>query len=94
MLRFKFCQNVSLLFSCARWAGMFVFCVHWGLAVADDELVLHDHIRGSRYCEILVVNGSMSNLVATVYNTLGVNDCPANQWSAIDPKAQKNGIES
>ncbi|MFZ6693867.1 hypothetical protein ACO0K1_19000 [Undibacterium sp. SXout20W] len=73
---------------------MFVFCVHWGLAVADDELVLHDHIRGSRYCEILVVNGSMSNLVATVYNTLGVNDCPANQWSAIDPKALKKELRA
>ncbi|MDE3211814.1 MAG: hypothetical protein KGM98_01160 [Bacteroidota bacterium] len=44
-----------------------------------------DHVRGKRYCEILVVSGKITGLTATVYNTLGCNDCPAESWKRIDP---------
>ncbi|QFY44598.1 hypothetical protein F6R98_19820 [Candidatus Methylospira mobilis] len=44
-----------------------------------------DNVRGARYCEILVVQGPLTRLTATVYNTLGVNDCPEAQWKSFDP---------
>lgn len=58
------------------------------LAVAQSPTkpVLHSasNVRGARYCEILVVSGKLTDLTATVYNTIGCNDCPAAQWKAID----------
>jgi hypothetical protein len=41
----------------------------------------------TRYCEILTINRSGLKAVATVYNTIGFNDCPATAWNAIDKKA-------
>jgi len=78
----------------SNWAVMCALLLKLSVAAADDDLTLHDHIRGFRYCEILVVNGSMTDLVATVYNTLGVNDCPAKQWSAIDPSVLKEQLNA
>lgn len=43
-----------------------------------------DHVRGKRYCEILVVSGKITGLTATVYNTLGCNDCPSEKWKRIN----------
>jgi hypothetical protein len=44
-------------------------------------------IRGERYCEILLVRPIDGNLVADVYNTFPLNDCPAEQWAALDVAA-------
>lgn len=41
------------------------------------------NVRNARYCEIIPVVRSGLHLVATVYNTLGLNDCPDVAWSAI-----------
>jgi hypothetical protein len=40
-------------------------------------------VRNSRYCEVLVgfLSGSAVNI--DVYSTVGLNDCPENQWSTI-----------
>lgn len=51
-------------------------------------------VRGARYCEILVVSGRLTNLTATVYNTLGCNDCPSAQWKAIDPNKLKKELDA
>jgi hypothetical protein len=40
-----------------------------------------------RYCEILLANGNRSQVTIEVYNTLGLNDCPENQWQALKPNA-------
>jgi hypothetical protein len=40
-----------------------------------------------RYCEILAVKGTIPNLVADVWNTYGLNRCPAAQWKAEDAPA-------
>ncbi len=40
-------------------------------------------VRNARYCEIIPVVRSGFHLVATVYNTLGLNDCPAAVWDKI-----------
>lgn len=43
--------------------------------------------HGERYCEVLLVRPIDGNLVADVYNTFPLNDCPAEQWAALDMAA-------
>jgi hypothetical protein len=38
------------------------------------------HIRGGRYCEIILAKGLIN---FTVYNTWGLNDCPATRWDKV-----------
>ncbi len=45
-----------------------------------------DGIRDARYCEIFTVVTAPSP-VATVWNTLGLNRCPAAWWESLDPNA-------
>jgi haloalkane dehalogenase len=63
-------------------------------APAQPAMYTADHIRGARYCEILVVNGSLNNLTAAVYNTIGCNACPTAQWNAIDPDKLKKELSA
>jgi hypothetical protein len=44
---------------------------------------LHD----ARYCEIIGLKGLPPNATASVWNTIGFNDCPAEKWDAIDANA-------
>ena len=44
-------------------------------------------MRGERYCEILLVGPVDDRVVARVFNTYPLNDCPADQWAQIDPAA-------
>ncbi|MFJ3231192.1 hypothetical protein [Streptomyces sp. NPDC086787] len=45
-------------------------------------------LRGKRYGEILLVSpDGAGGLKAAVYNTLGLNDCPAQWWNGLDPRA-------
>jgi hypothetical protein len=46
-------------------------------------------LRDVRYCEILVITRDKGRLQGVVYNTLGLNDCPAAQWQALDPEKIK-----
>ena len=46
-------------------------------------------VRNVRYCEIIPVVRSGFHLVATVYNTLGLNDCPPAVWDKITEAAMK-----
>jgi hypothetical protein len=41
---------------------------------------LHD----ARYCEIIELEGAPPNATATVWNTIGLNRCPAAWWNAFD----------
>jgi hypothetical protein len=41
---------------------------------------LHD----ARYCEILELRGAPPNATAVVWNTIGLNKCPAAWWDAFD----------
>jgi hypothetical protein len=41
---------------------------------------LHD----ARYCEIIELRGQLPNASATVWNTIGLNKCPAKWWNAFD----------
>jgi hypothetical protein len=46
-------------------------------------------VRNARYCEIIPIVRDGLHLVATVYNTLGLNDCPAQVWGGITEDAMK-----
>ena len=48
-----------------------------------------DGVRNARYCEIIPVVRLGFHLVATVYNTLGLNDCPAAIWNKITEAEMK-----
>ena len=39
-----------------------------------------------RYCEVLAVHGTFPNLLADVWNTYGLNNCPPSLWEAQDEK--------
>jgi len=36
-----------------------------------------------RYCEIIPIVREGTKLIASIYNTLGLNDCPAEQWAQL-----------
>ena len=46
-------------------------------------------VRNARYCEIIPIVRNGLHLVATVYNTLGHNDCPPKIWDGITEDATK-----
>ena len=41
-------------------------------------------VRGQRYGEILLVKNGDEGLLAEVYNTFTLNDCPQDTWDALD----------
>lgn len=43
-----------------------------------------EDIRDFRYCEIIPVFRSGTTLYVEVYNTITLNECPADQWEALD----------
>lgn len=51
-------------------------------------------IRGKKYCEIWVVSGSVRNLTASIYNTMGCNDCPAEKWNKIDKDKLRDSLKA
>lgn len=52
------------------------------------ELIHTKHMHGGRYCEILLVHpgtvDQTTGIVADVYNTYSLNECPADQWATLD----------
>ena len=45
------------------------------------------NMHGKRYCEILLLNLKDDGIHAEVFNTYPLNDCPDDQWKAIDTAA-------
>jgi hypothetical protein len=45
------------------------------------------NLHNARYCEILEVRGSLPEVEVTVWNTIGLNRCPAARWEALDAGA-------
>ena len=45
------------------------------------------NMHGKRYCEILLLNLQEDGIHAEVFNTYPLNDCPDDQWKAIDTAA-------
>jgi hypothetical protein len=51
---------------------------------------VRDGVHGARYCEVLLVTGRLNQVEATIYNTLGLNECPDELWQALDTDAIKD----
>ena len=62
-----------------------------GAAAAEPVKVgdTMEGVRNARYCEIIPIVRDGLHLTATVYNTLGHNDCPPKIWEAITEDAVK-----
>ena len=41
-------------------------------------------LYGERYCEVIALRGAFPAVTATIYNTIGLNDCPAAWWDGLD----------
>lgn len=54
-----------------------------GASAAAADARTATGLRDARYCEVLVVRGA----TAVVWNTLGLNDCPQDRWTALDATA-------
>jgi hypothetical protein len=63
---------------------LFVTVLFLSAGLFAQNLVLQDSVHGLRYCEIIVVTGNLPKLKATVYNTIGCNNCPADQWKKLE----------
>lgn len=49
----------------------------------EPGLSVSGELRNVRYCEIIPVTRKGARLTSWVYNTLGLNDCPAAEWDAL-----------
>ncbi|GAT32471.1 hypothetical protein TSACC_2870 [Terrimicrobium sacchariphilum] len=59
---------------------------------AEPVMKERTNLRNQRYGEILVVKGGPWSYTATVYNTVGLNDCPEAAWKKLDAKALKKEL--
>ncbi|MBC7971274.1 MAG: hypothetical protein H7Z11_14335 [Verrucomicrobia bacterium] len=50
-------------------------------------MTLPTDLRDFRYCEVLPVFRDRLTLTVEVYNTMGLNDCPADLWAKLDADA-------
>jgi hypothetical protein len=60
-----------------------------GAQTVDKGKHMIDGVRDARYCEIIPVARRGLRLVGTVYNTLGLNDCPPALWDKITEDAMR-----
>jgi hypothetical protein len=81
---------MTKLKDCARWsalAGLILTGADGVLGAQSAEeanQATHGNgVRDARYCEVIPIVREGVNFVATVYNTLGLNDCPAAIWNSI-----------
>ena len=62
--------------------------------VIGQDIKMMAGVRGTRYCEILVVTGGLTDLTATVYNTLGCNKCPEEKWQKLEAEKLKKELNA
>src|SRR4051812_25661199 len=55
---------------------------------------LREQLHGARYGEVLLVTGRLNRIEATVYNTLGLNECPDAVWRTLDTEAIKKAYKA
>lgn len=48
------------------------------------DVRMRGHMHNARYGEIVLVKGGPFSYVASVYNTLGLNNCPEAAWKALN----------
>jgi hypothetical protein len=65
-------------------AGLVILVTAAAAQSSTSPMKTLDDVRDRRYCELFVVKRQGAGLVADVYNTLGLNDCPQAAWDALD----------
>jgi hypothetical protein len=60
-----------------------------GTLTNADGWPRYEGFRGDRYCEVLLARVIEGRLNAEVWNTYGLNDCPPDEWAALDAQAIK-----
>jgi haloalkane dehalogenase len=63
-------------------------------APTASRFTLREQMHGARYGEVLLVTGRLNQIEATVYNTLGLNECPDDLWQALDTDAIKKAYRA
>lgn len=58
-------------------------------APTTSRFTLREQVHGARYGEVLLVTGRLNRIEATVYNTLGLNECPDDLWRTLDTETIK-----
>jgi hypothetical protein len=61
---------------------------------ATSGMTEKTNLRNVRYCEIFVARRHGTSATASVYNTLGLNDCPAEKWNALNPDKLKKELNA
>ena len=61
-------------------------------ALAFAAPVSGGNLHDARYCEILEVKGTPPTARAIVWNTIGLNDCPAKWWTALKAASLANEL--
>ena len=57
-------------------------------ASADTPTIsIPPDLRNVRYCEVITIDRERLTFHVAVYNTLGLNFCPAEQWATLDGRA-------
>ena len=54
------------------------------IAAAPTSAATLTDLHDARYCEIIELKGSPPDASATIWNTIGLNRCPAAWWTAFD----------
>ena len=72
----------------AGGAAMAALAPAAGQKVDKTKHMIED-VRDARYCEIIPVVRRGIYFIGTVYNTLGLNDCPPEVWEKITETAMK-----
>jgi hypothetical protein len=72
-------RTVAVLAALAAFAAL--------LPAASASAASKRGLYGERYCEVIALRGALPEVTATVYNTIGFNDCPATWWDSLDAGA-------
>ncbi len=58
-----------------------------GSTAPPPRFTYPDGIRDVRYCEVVLLKADSDGLYAEVWNTMGLSECPQDQWEALDTAA-------
>jgi len=70
------------------------FGTHGQSTAAPAGMKERANLRNVRYCEIFVARRHGMSATASVYNTLGLNDCPEEKWAAMSAAKLKTELHA
>jgi haloalkane dehalogenase len=85
-LKGLFCASVLTLISSAGVSAQ--------STAAPEAMKERTNLRNVRYCEIFVAKRHGMSATASVYNTVGLNDCPADKWNALNADKLKKELKA